>query len=39
MRTDSSAATLNVSISRVTSPLESLIGLPASMHNAIAISS
>ena len=39
MRTDSSAATLNVSIRRVTSPLESLIGLPASIHNASASSS
>lgn len=39
MRTDSSAATRNVSMRRVTSPFESLIGLPASMHSASASSS
>jgi hypothetical protein len=39
IRTDSSDATRNVSISRVTSPRESLIGLPASMHSASASSS
>ena len=35
----SAAAILNVSISRVASPFASLIGLPASMHSAIASSS
>jgi hypothetical protein len=39
MRVASSAATRNVSISRVTSPRLSLIGLPASMHSASASSS
>ena len=39
MRTDSSAAMRKVSISRVTSPAASLIGLPASMHSASASSS
>ena len=38
-RTDSSAATRNVSISRETSPRESLIGFPASIHNDNASSS
>ena len=33
------AAMVKVSIKRVTSPRESLIGLPASMHSAIAKSS
>jgi hypothetical protein len=38
-RTDSSAATPKVSIRRVTSPFESLIGFPASMHSTSAGSS
>ncbi len=39
IRTDSSAAILNVSINRVTSPRLSLIGFPASMQRACASSS
>ena len=39
MRTASSAPQRNVSMRREVSPRESLIGLPASTHNACAISS
>lgn len=38
MRTDSSAAMRNVSMSRPTSPRASLMGLPASMHRDYASS-